>query len=117
MIQRLGEQMGFNGERLIIALLAALLAGIVYAFIVDRVYRASPDNPYTFVFVLLGVAMTLAGALIVIPVQWVIILTLLFSATGIPQIIGSMIRDDQARRLQTRQLSDELRRQIEETLQ
>jgi NhaP-type Na+/H+ or K+/H+ antiporter len=106
-----------NWERLAIAALAAALLGVVYAYIVDRVYRLSPDHPYTFVLVIFGTVLTLLVTWIVVPVQWVIVTVLLFGLTGFPQIVGAMIRDEQLRRERSRQLNHELRRQLEETLQ
>ena len=98
MIQRLGEQMGINGERLVIAFLTAALVGILFAVLVHWIYERDPEHPYTFVFVIFGVAGTLAIALIVVPVQWIIVTTVLFGVTGAPQIVGAMLRNAAARR-------------------
>jgi MFS family permease len=108
--------MGINWERFIIALLVAALFGIVYTWLVDRVYRASPDHPYTFVLVLFGVAGTLALGLFVVPAHWIVLLFVLFGATGVPQIIGAAIRDDQRRRENAAREREKMRQAFEETL-
>lgn len=90
--------MDINGERLLVAALAAALCGLVYAALVHRLCQRDPDHPYTFVLVMFGVAGTLALALIVVPAQWVILLTGLFGVTGLPQIVGAMFRDHLRRR-------------------
>lgn len=112
MIQRLGEEMGGNWERAVVAALVAALLGIVYAYGVHVVYRTDPEHPYSSVLVAFGVGLTLIAAAIVVPVQWVATLALLFVVTGLPQIIGSMLREAERRH----RLLRDAQRNIEDTL-
>lgn len=101
-----------NLDQLIIAALVAGLVGIMYAFAVHAFYQHDPEHPYTALLVVFGVAGTLAVAAIIVPLVYIAIFAVLFAITGIPQIVGSMIRDSQRRR---RMLQD-TQRQIRETL-
>lgn len=104
--------MGINWERAIIAALVALLFGIVYGAITHFVYQKAPEHPYTALFVVFGVSLTMGAAAIVVPIQWVVVMAVLFAITGLPQILTSMYREERRRR----QLLEDARRQISDTL-
>lgn len=111
-MQQMWEEIAMNSERLALAALTAALLGLIYAVIVHWVYQTDPEHPYTAVLVMIGTTFTLAVALIVVPAHHIVIIAILFAITGLPQIVGSMIRDGQRRRRE----KAAARHHIEETL-
>ena len=68
------------------------MVGLIYAVIIHVVQRRAPGNPYTSMWVVGGVLICLALAALVLNVREIAIVTGVFAATGLWQIVGSMYR-------------------------
>jgi hypothetical protein len=77
----------------------ALTAGSIYAVIVHLVIVNDPAHPYTFVWVIAGVCLSLAIAALIVPLTWLAVMLGIFALTGTPQIIGAIYRNMRQRRI------------------
>jgi predicted PurR-regulated permease PerM len=97
----------FPISSLILALIGAVFFGICYNIFVLWLNRRGASEGYTAFLVAIGTAITLLFALPFIGLANTIILTLFFSATGIPMIIGN-VREYIQRRAHGLQITAEL---------
>ncbi len=101
-----------RGIELAAVLLGLLLFGIGYNWFVTRLEQEGHDRGYTSLLVVAGVMATLAGALVIVGWQAVMVVALCFIASGLPMIWGSIVRHVRERAAEAR-LAREL---IEERL-
>ena len=79
-------------QELLIVMLSLGLFGIIYNAFTDWIERHGHDRGITSLLVVVGVIVTLAGALTLIGLDSVIILAFCFVASGTPMIVGSLAR-------------------------
>lgn len=72
---------------------------------------------YTSFLVVLGVAMTLIGALLLMPWVYVLMIFGLFAASGLPMIVGDVMRAVGARTTDARRLQDDAIREVHEVFE
>lgn len=70
--------------------LIALLLGILYALLIDKVGDAI--GGYRAIAVVGGVVMTLALCLFLLPITHVLLVMFVFVCTGLPMIVGEIVR-------------------------
>jgi len=93
-------------------LMGLLLFGIGYNWFVTRLEQGGHDRGYTSLLVVVGVMVTLAGALVVVGWWAVLVVALCFVASGTPMIVGSIARYTRERAAEARLV----REMIEERL-
>jgi len=72
--------------------LLATTVGLVYALAVHVVHEHAPESPYTALWVIGGVLISLGLAALVVEGPAVLVLLGIFGATGVWQVLGSMWR-------------------------
>lgn len=86
-----------DNERLIAALAVLLLFGILYDLFVTWLGKQTQDHGYTAFLVVGGTIVTIAGLAWVAGLEVALVATILFAASGLPVIVGSMRRALQRR--------------------
>jgi mannose/fructose/N-acetylgalactosamine-specific phosphotransferase system component IID len=89
-------QIGIDSGRIPGVLIALLLFGVVYNFIVTWIIRQGYDEGYTWMFVIGGVAVTLGGVALIAS-QAALLTLLAFACSGLPMALGSWWRYVQRR--------------------
>lgn len=96
------EWMSF-GTKMIYVSAALVIFGAIYNWIVTKMQKRTSGH-YTAEFVVIGVLVTLLAGSLLIGLENVLILIVLFAASGTPMIIGSWLRvaydHDQAKKEQ-----------------
>ena len=76
----------------------AAMMGLLFVFgwgynsLVEWVESKGYNQGYTSLLVVLGVAVTLLGALPLVGIEAVVLMVCLFVASGLPMVIGSVVR-------------------------
>ena len=99
--------MAVDPERLIFALAMLFVFGIGYNALVAWVYRQAPDHGYTAFLVAGGVIATLAGFALIASLEMALLILACFAASGLPVIIGSVLRQLHQRAQVARALEDQ----------
>lgn len=89
--------------------LAAASFGVLYALLVARLQRAGLTEGYTSFLVVLGVLATLAAAIPLVGIVPVLIIIWLFVCSGVPMIIGDVLKYTRERKEQQAELLRVLR--------
>jgi len=87
--------MELSGERIALAGVLCLVAGVGYAMLVHWMETRWPGHPYTAEQVVLGTIVTLLIAFLVVPAEYVLRLFVLFGLVGGWQIAGAWYRNRQ----------------------
>jgi uncharacterized membrane protein len=98
--------MNWNNSAIIPAIIGLFLFGVIYAIIVY--FMNGKHEGYTALLVVVGVAVTVAASGPVIGWDVVIYLALAFAASGVPMIVGDVIRGIKRREAAERQLQANL---------
>lgn len=79
--------------------------GVMYNLLVDRM----GDRKFGYVafLVVLGVLITLGAAALVVPIVYVLIIVLLFGVSGLPMIVGDVLRAVRARETDVKRQAEE----------
>lgn len=94
-----GETMGTElGWELAAVMAGLLLFGVGYDWLVTRLEERGHDQGYTSLLVVGGVLITLAGAGLLVGWWTVAVISLCFTASGTPMIVGSVCRYARERR-------------------
>ena len=99
--------MAVDTERLMVALAMLFVFGIGYNALVAWVYRQAPDHGYTAFLVAGGVIATLAGFAFLASLEMTMLILACFAASGLPVIIGSVLRQLQQRARVARALEEQ----------
>jgi membrane protein DedA with SNARE-associated domain len=81
-----------SAEKLKGVLLTLFVFGIVYNWVVGWLERKGYDRGYTALLVVLGVGVTVALSGFLIGMQATLLVTACFVASGLPMIVGSIVR-------------------------
>lgn len=96
-------------ERLMIVLAALFVFGIGYNLLVVWVYRQAADHGYMAFLVVGGVIVTLAGFALLAGLEMALVAMACFAASGLPMIVGSVLRQLQQRAQAARDLEAQAR--------
>jgi len=86
-----------NGQELVIVMFNLFVFGIAYNELIARLEKARHDRGYTAFLVVGGVLITLVGLWFLEGLTVFLIALALFVASGLPMVIGSMIRSSKMR--------------------
>jgi Sec-independent protein translocase protein TatA len=81
-----------------IMVLALLLFGYLYNLLVERLEQIGYNRGYTAFLVVVGTTVTLIASIAVIGLESVLKLMVLFAASGLPMIVGDMMRSAKQRK-------------------
>lgn len=95
--------------RLPVIMVALFAFGITYNIIADWVSRQASDHGYAAFLVMGGVIVTLAGFAILVGLEIAGAALACFAASGLPMIVGSVLRQLQRRSLASHALDDQAR--------
>lgn len=107
------QETGMNWAQFGLVMLGLVVAGSVYAYGTRLSAKHETLQGYTFVFVIGGVVLTLAGAVFLVGLTAALLVGACFVATGLPMIVESIGRhaaerkaDREKARRATRELLD-----------
>jgi hypothetical protein len=89
------EKMSLNEPGVAIRLVLALVVDVAFGVLFNRwvaQHQTRNGGVYTAFYVVAGVGLTLASAVLVIGLSDVLLMAVLFAASGLPMVIGSMQR-------------------------
>jgi len=93
-----GSYFGIHFGAIAATAVSLLAFGLVFNWLVDRWHRAGYDDGYTWLLVVIGVAVTVIAAGFTIGWTAVITLFVFFAASGLPMALGDIWRHVKARR-------------------
>lgn len=99
---QLGANPGVNWDALPAVGLGLLVFGIAYSVLIHYLHRHGLNDGYTWLEVVIGVAITLLAASVVVGWPVVLALAVLFASSGLFVALGDIFRYAQARRAETR---------------
>jgi len=97
-MQEFGNYLGINSGAITATAVALFLFGLAFNALIDRWNRAGYDDGYTWLLVVIGVAVTVIAAGFTIGWTAVITLFVFFAASGLPMALGDIWRHVKARR-------------------
>jgi hypothetical protein len=86
-----------KGWVITVVLLALLMMGVLYNWLVGYLERTGSARGYVSFLVVAGVLFTLGGSVFTIGLENALLALASFGASGLPMIIGSMMRHAKAR--------------------
>ncbi len=93
-----GNELVINWDAVLVTIAGLLAFGMFYNFFVLQMSKLGHADGYTWLLVVIGVAITVAAAGFTLGWTAVIILGLYFAASGLPMAAGDIYRHIQARR-------------------
>jgi len=99
-------------ERVLLVLGGLLVLGVAYNWLVAWLVREHPDQPYMASVVVGGVLFTLVGLGLLTSVGVGLTALACFGASGLPMVVGSMLRQLERRRVERRASMEDVLEQL-----